>query len=43
MFRMVNVRANQIVEAQMHVVFARMERTAEGEEVRRFHDLELHV
>ncbi|HXR24639.1 MAG TPA: ion channel [Candidatus Binataceae bacterium] len=41
MFRMVNVRANQIVEAQMHVVFARMERTIEGEAVRRFHDLEL--
>ena len=41
MFRMVNVRANQIVEAQMHVVFARMERTSEGEDVRRFHDLEL--
>ena len=41
MFRMVNVRANQIVEAQMHVVFARLERTAEGEEVRRFYDLEL--
>lgn len=41
MFRMVNVRANQIVEAQMHVVFARMERTIEGEAVRRFYDLEL--
>ncbi len=41
MFRMANVRANQIVEAQVHVVFARQERTAEGEEVRRFRDLEL--
>jgi inward rectifier potassium channel len=41
MFRMVNVRANQIVEAQMHVVMARLERTAEGEEIRRFYDLEL--
>jgi inward rectifier potassium channel len=41
MFRMVNVRANQIVEAQVHVVFTRVEHTAEGEEVRRFHDLEL--
>jgi len=41
MFRMANVRANLIVEAQIHVVFARQERTAEGEEVRRFRDLEL--
>jgi inward rectifier potassium channel len=41
MFRMANVRANQIVEAQIHVVLARQERTLEGEEVRRFYDLEL--
>lgn len=41
MFRMANVRANQIVEAQIHVVLARQERTAEGEDVRRFYDLEL--
>jgi inward rectifier potassium channel len=41
MFRMANVRANQIVEAQIHVVFSRQERTLEGEEVRRFYDLEL--
>jgi inward rectifier potassium channel len=41
MFRIVNVRANQIVEAQLHVVFARLERTLEGEEIRRFYDLEL--
>lgn len=41
LFRMANVRANQIVEAQIHVVFARQERTAEGEAVRRFRDLEL--
>jgi inward rectifier potassium channel len=41
MFRMANVRANQIVEAQVHVVFARQESTLEGEEVRRFYDLEL--
>jgi inward rectifier potassium channel len=41
MFRMANVRANQIVEAQAHVVFARQETTLEGEEVRRFYDLEL--
>ncbi len=41
MFRMANVRANQIVEAQIHVVFARQESTLEGEEVRRFYDLDL--
>jgi inward rectifier potassium channel len=41
MFRMANIRANQIVEAQIHVVFSRQERTLEGEEVRRFYDLEL--
>jgi inward rectifier potassium channel len=41
MFRMANVRANQIVEAQVHVLFARSEVTAEGEDVWRFHDLEL--
>jgi inward rectifier potassium channel len=41
MFRMANVRANEIVEAQVHVVFARQERTVEGEDVRRFYDLEL--
>ncbi|HVC45223.1 MAG TPA: ion channel [Candidatus Binataceae bacterium] len=41
MFRMANVRANQIVEAHIHVVFARQEVTAEGEDIRRFHDLTL--
>ena len=41
MFRMANVRSNQIVEAQIHVVLARQEFTMEGEEVRRFHDLAL--
>jgi inward rectifier potassium channel len=41
MFRMANVRTNQIVEAQVHVLFARSEITAEGEDVWRFHDLEL--
>ena len=41
MFRMANVRANQIVEAQIHLVFSRIEKTTEGEEIRRFHDLEL--
>jgi inward rectifier potassium channel len=41
MFRMANVRSSQIVEAQVHVAFARDERTREGEYVRRFYDLEL--
>jgi inward rectifier potassium channel len=41
MFRMANVRSNQILEAQIHVVFANQEKTLEGEEVRRFYDLEL--
>ena len=41
MFRMSNVRRNQIVEAQIHVVLARREKTAEGEDVRRFYDLAL--
>jgi len=41
MFRMANVRSSQIVDAQIHVAFARNERTAEGEYVRRFYDLDL--
>jgi len=41
MFRMANQRSNQIVEAHLHVVLARDETTAEGESIRRFHDLEL--
>jgi inward rectifier potassium channel len=41
MFRMANVRESQIVEAQIHVAFARDERTREGEYVRRFYDLDL--
>lgn len=41
MFRMANVRANQIVEAQVHVLLARSEVTAEGEDVWRFYDLQL--
>jgi inward rectifier potassium channel len=41
MFRMANVRANQIVDAQINAVFARQEHTLEGEEVRRFYDLKL--
>jgi inward rectifier potassium channel len=39
MFRMANMRANRIVEAQIHVVFARNENTPEGEQLRRFYDL----
>ncbi|MGH7918217.1 MAG: ion channel, partial [Candidatus Binataceae bacterium] len=38
MFRMANVRANQIVEAQVHIVLSRQESTSEGESVRRFYD-----
>jgi inward rectifier potassium channel len=41
MFRMANARGNTIVEAQVHVVLARNETTAEGDRMRRFHDLEL--
>jgi inward rectifier potassium channel len=41
MFRMANERGNQIVEAQLHLVLARNERTLEGEQVRRFYDLPL--
>ena len=41
MFRMANERVNQIVEAQVHVVLMRNEQTAEGETVRRAHDLVL--
>lgn len=41
MFRMANVRSSKIVEAQIHVVFSRDERTREGEYVRRFYDLDL--
>jgi len=41
MFRMANERGNQIVEAEVHAVLARDETTAEGESVRRFHDLTL--
>ena len=41
MFRMANVRASQIVEAQVHAAFSQDERTREGEYVRRFYDLEL--
>jgi inward rectifier potassium channel len=39
MIRMANMRANRIVEANIHVVFARQETTVEGESIRRFYDL----
>ena len=39
--RMANERGNQIAEAQAHLVLLRTERTPEGEEVRRAHDLHL--
>jgi inward rectifier potassium channel len=41
MFRMANERASQIVEAQLRVALVRTETTAEGETVRRVHDLHL--
>jgi inward rectifier potassium channel len=40
-FRMANQRGNQIVEARIHVVLALTETTAEGEVIRRLHDLEM--
>ena len=39
MIRMANMRANRIVEANIHVVLARQETTVEGESIRRFYDL----
>jgi len=39
MIRMANMRANRIVEANVHVVLARQETTVEGESIRRLHDL----
>ena len=41
MFRMANARGNQIVEARLRVTLVRDEITAEGERVRRLHDLKL--
>ncbi|HEY9643022.1 MAG TPA: ion channel, partial [Coleofasciculaceae cyanobacterium] len=41
MFRTANQRQNQILEAQMRVYLMRDEITAEGERMRRFHDLRL--
>ena len=39
MIRMANMRANRIVEANIHVVLARQETTVEGETIRRLYDL----
>lgn len=41
MFRTANLRESRILEAQIHLVFARIETTAEGEKLRRFYDLQL--
>lgn len=41
MFRMANMRGNQLVGATLTVMFARFERTIEGEELRRFYELDL--
>ena len=41
MFRMANARGNQIAEAHLHLVLLREETTAEGERMRRSHDLQL--
>lgn len=41
MFRLANMRPSQIVEAQVHVVFARADVTLEGENIWRFIDLNL--
>jgi len=41
MFRVANARGNQVVEAQLRVGMLRFETTAEGERVRRMHDLAL--
>jgi inward rectifier potassium channel len=41
MFRVANARGNQVVEAQLRIGMLRTERTAEGELVRRMHDLKL--
>jgi inward rectifier potassium channel len=41
MFRMANERGNQVVEAQLRLALVRQERTVEGEEIRRVHDLRL--
>jgi len=41
MFRMANARGNQIVEARLKLTLIRSEITAEGQQVRRLHDLRL--
>jgi inward rectifier potassium channel len=41
MFRMANERRDQIVEATMRLMLIRNEQTAEGERLRRIHDLKL--
>jgi len=41
MFRMANARGNQIVEARLKLTLIRSEITAEGQPVRRLHDLRL--
>jgi inward rectifier potassium channel len=41
MFRMVNRRRNQLVEAHVDVILLRDEKTEEGETFRNFHDLKL--
>jgi inward rectifier potassium channel len=41
MFRMANERANQIVEAQAHVVLVRNETSLEGRPLRRMHEVKL--
>lgn len=40
-FRLANERSNQVVEAQLRVTAFRTEKTLEGEQVRRYHDLAL--
>lgn len=41
LFRMANERGNQVVEAQLRLALVRQEITAEGDRVRRVHDLPL--
>src|SRR5271163_4496709 len=41
MIRAANMRANRIVEANIHIVLARQETTLEGDDVRRLYDLEM--
>ena len=41
MLRLANARGNQIVEAQLRLILVRRETTAEGDSLRRLHDLRL--